>query len=199
MNKRQSPAARQLFAIVLAAGAASRFGASKQLAEYGGEPLVRRTVRLAEAICGANSLLVTGSDGQNVLSAAAPLAGFLVHNEAFAAGMSGSIACGIRAVAEIADAVLILLADQPLITEDHLLDLRCAWSEEPQRIVATAYAEIVGAPAVLPRRVFGELLSLEGDQGARAVIMHHRRTVVTIPFEPGAVDIDTPADLARLD
>ena len=79
---------KRLFAVVLAAGASTRFGATKQLADYRGEILVYRAVRLAEAVCAELSVLVIGSDWQRVHDASAPLEGFLVRNDAFATGMA---------------------------------------------------------------------------------------------------------------
>ncbi|HEX7718436.1 MAG TPA: NTP transferase domain-containing protein, partial [Woeseiaceae bacterium] len=59
----------KLFAIVLAAGSSSRFGSTKQLQDYRGNPLARHTVCLAEAACGGRSILVLGHEWRDVLSA----------------------------------------------------------------------------------------------------------------------------------
>ena len=186
---------KRLFAIVLAAGASRRFRATKQLANYCGEPLVCRAARLAEAVCAERSILVTGSDWRRVHDACAPLQGFFVRNESFESGMSGSIACGIRAVAETADAVLLLLADQPLITAAYLQQMIVAWNGSDTAIVCSEFAGIVGPPVIFPARYFGGLTSLEGDKGARALIDAHHEQVIALPCEAAASDIDTRDDL----
>lgn len=186
---------KRLFAIVLAAGASQRFGSVKQLQEINGIPLVRRAVRLGENLCGARTVLVAGHESSAVVDACAPLRGFFVHNSQYRKGLSTSIASGIRAVASTADAVLLLLADQPLVTPAHLDRLAAAWSEEPGSIVATAFAETLGPPAIFPRRYFEELCALKGDSGARALLSTAARRV---EFENAAVDVDTPADLDAL-
>lgn len=188
---------KSVFALVLAAGQSSRFGKTKQLENYLGIPLVTRSVRLAEAVCRQNSVLVAGNDWRRVSDICAPLAGFFVVNPLFAEGLAGSIACGIRSVAEVADATLLLLADQPLITGAHLQLLVDTWQETPASIVASAYAGISGPPVIFPRRDFADLTRLNGDSGARSIIEANKERVKVIAFEPAALDIDRQSDLEQ--
>jgi molybdenum cofactor cytidylyltransferase len=188
---------QSLFAIILAAGESRRFGSSKQLAIFQGESLVSRAVRLAEAVCGDHSVLVVGSDWKTILSACAPQRGFFVRNESYATGLAGSIACGVQSVAHAADAVLLVMADQPLVTEGYLNSLISRWREAPEMIVASEYAGVKGPPVVFPKRCFDSLVKLQGDRGARSLLHDRRFSVVALPCDDAAVDIDTPADLAR--
>ncbi len=187
-----------LFAIVLAAGAARRFGDVKQLALYRGTALVVHAVRAAEAACGTRTLLVTGHAGEAVRAACAPLAGFFVHNEAHAEGMGGSIACGTAAVAGAADGVLLMLADQPLVGREHLRRLAAYWRAAPGRAVGSRYAGVAGVPAIFPASDFAALRALRGDVGARAVLAAHGATLATVDCPAAATDVDRPADLAAL-
>jgi len=185
-----------LFAIVLAAGEASRFGTTKQLVEFEGRPLVERAMRLAETACGTRTLLVVGCDWDNVARACAPIAGFLAINEEYADGIGTSIACATERLKEIADGLMILLADQPLITPGHLQDLVDSWQRSPDSVVASAYAQTFGPPVILPSAIFPQLKNLCGDHGARKLIEENRETSVYVSFEPAAKDIDYPEDLA---
>ena len=187
-----------LFAVVLAAGSASRFGSSKQLALFAGEPMVRRAVRCAERVCGARTLVVLGEDWRRVHEACAPLRGFLLRNEVHASGMASSIAAGVRAVAGAADAVLLLLCDQPLVTEENLRDLVDAWGRSNTTIACSAHDGILGPPAVFPARYFAELMGLEGDRGARGLLDKYAARVKEVPCAAAATDIDTPEDLRAL-
>ena len=62
--------------------------------------------------------------------------------------------------------------------------------------MGSAYTGVVGVPAIFPRERLGELLALEGDRGARALL---RGDVGSVDWPDGAVDIDTASDLASLD
>lgn len=190
--------AETLFAVVLAAGESSRFGSAKQLATYQGQPLVTRAIRLAETVCAERTVLVTGNAWQKVAAACAPLAGFIVCNSEFRAGMASSIAAGVGAVRAAAGAVLLILADQPLVTTGHLANLAEAWRETPGMIVASGYAGTNGPPVIFPRAFFPELMSLGGDRGAKTVIACHRECLRVIAFDPAATDIDRPSDLKNL-
>lgn len=187
-----------MFAIVLAAGTASRFGSTKQLALFDGEPLVRHSIRIAEAACGTHTVLVVGHDWQRVHAACAPLSGFLVRNEAYASGMASSIAAGVRAVAGVADAVLLLLADQPGIGAADLGRLIAASDRSQDLIACSSYAGAIGPPAIFPATCFAELVALRGDRGARQLLQIHADRLVRVPCEAAADDVDTPDDISRI-
>jgi molybdenum cofactor cytidylyltransferase len=186
-----------LYAVVLAAGQASRYGSTKQLALFDGESLIARAVRSAERICGPQSLLVTGNDWQNVASACEPLHGFMLHNPHYRDGMATSLKQGIRSIRDVADGVLLMLADQPLVNIEHLQALVDAWQASPNSICASGYANTQGPPVIFPERLFADLMGLQGDRGARAVIDANSDQVNTIQCEDAAIDIDTPDDLKR--
>ncbi len=188
-----------LFALILAAGQASRYRDVKQLALFRGQTLVERAVREAEAVCGERSVLVTGHAATRVHAACQPLRGFLVHNDDYASGIASSIRSGVRALAEVAEGILITLADQPLVDRQHLAALCSKWQQHPQRIVASRYADTSGVPAIFPRSCFPELLELQGDQGARSVIDRHGDNRLTIFSDAAAFDVDQPADLDKLE
>lgn len=187
-----------VFAVVLAAGSASRFGTTKQLSKLDGAPLVRRATNLAQDICANHSLLVAGHDWLAVSAACQPLPGFLLVNDHFAEGIGTSMSRAARSLRHAASAIIVLLADQPLVTRQHLRELRDAWSGADHEIVATAFAGTVGPPALFPRGCFADLQQITGDQGARELLHDARFSVITVAFPDAAIDIDTPQDLDRL-
>ena len=188
----------RIFAVVLAAGQSQRFGATKQLQKINGEPLVYRAAALARDVCRENTLLIVGHDWQNVVAAADRQCQFVSINEHFASGIGTSIACAARALTHTADALLIMLADQPLISADHLNALLSGWSGDDDEIVATAFAGVQGPPVLMPRSTFSGLAELSGDSGARKLLDDPDYRLTTVWFDPAAVDIDSPEDLSRL-
>ena len=187
-----------IFAIVLAAGASTRFGRTKQLEPFEGVSLAAGAMRKAESVCGVRSVLVTGKDWKAVTETCAPLAGYFVINNDYEQGLASSIVCGVRSVAESADAILLMLADLPLVTTEHLEYLVKAWTESPRSIIASAFEDTLGPPIVFPKSDFDELLRLKGDRGARPVIDANRDRVQAIECEEAAFDIDRPEDLAGI-
>lgn len=186
-------------AVVLAAGESRRFGSTKQLAACGGLPLAARAVRSAAQAFDSRVVLTLGHDWQPVLRACAPPGGFVIVNERFADGLGSSIARSVTSVRHAADAIVLVLADQPCVPASHLRRLVNGWSGEPDEIVATAYAGTLGAPALFGPGAFDELARLTGDQGARALIASGRFRVVPVACEGAAVDIDSPSDLEKLE
>ena len=187
-----------IFAVVLAAGASTRFGRTKQLEDFEGTPLAAAAVRKAESICGARTVLVVGKDWHEVAAACEPLAGFFVINDDYEQGIASSIACGVRAVADGADAILLTMADLPLVTAEHLSNLAQTWSNSRRSIVASAFEDTLGPPVVFPKTDFEALLELKGDRGARPIIDANRDRVLEISCEEAAFDIDRPEDLAGI-
>lgn len=187
-----------IFAAVLAAGCSSRFGTTKQAVALDGVPLVRRAIEAATEVCDDRVITVIGHDSAVVLKAMNSHSGFIVVNEDYARGLGSSIATATRVCYRCADALLLLLADQPLVTAEHLRQLLDSWSGLENEIVATAYSGTQGPPVLFPRGTFDTLRSLTGDRGARAILNDSRYSLKTVQFEPAATDIDTPADLAPL-
>ena len=187
-----------IFAAVLAAGHSSRFGTTKQAVPLNGVPLVRRAVDTATEVCENRVITVIGHDSAVVLKAMNANSGFVVVNEDYETGLGSSIATATRVCCRCTDALLLLLADQPLVTAQHLRQLIDSWSGLENEIIATAYSGTQGPPVLFPRGAFDALRSLKGDRGARTLFNDSRFSLKTVQFEPAAIDIDTPADLAAL-
>ena len=103
-------------------------------------------------------------------------------------------AAGLAALSPDCAGALVLLCDQPALQASHLQTLVERWRSVPARAVASAYAGVVGVPAVLPRNWF-PLVQGDGDRGARA-LLRERADVEHIVCEALALDIDTPEQLA---
>ena len=115
------PPAKPIFAVVLAAGRSERFGSTKLIAELRWRSAGTSRPRGGTRSCiGENVLLIAGHEADRIVDAAGDEARFIVVNEDFASGMGTSIAAAVRVLAHRADAILLVLADQALITASHL-------------------------------------------------------------------------------
>jgi len=186
-------------AVILAAGAASRMGRPKQLLDWGGRPLVRV---VAEAALAArlDVRVVVGAARDAVAAALDGLPIEIVESPAYATGQSASLRAGIAALGPQVAAALVLLGDQPFVTAAIVERIVGAWRDTGAAIVAPVYAGQRGNPVLFDRAVFPELLKIEGDQGARAILAADRTRVHLVEFDDPRplADIDTPEDYQRL-
>lgn len=185
-------------ALVLAAGPSRRMGRPKLALPVDGVPMLRRVVEAALHSRCRETVVVLGAHQEVYRPLLAGTAVRLVDNPEFAHGLSTSIRAGVAALSPESRAVVILLADQPRVTS-HVIDrLIDTYTREGTRIVASAYRGVVGVPVLFDAALFLELLTLEGDAGARSVIETYPQHGVAVALEDGWQDVDTPEDLARL-
>ena len=193
-----APDTRRIFAVVLAAGASSRFGATKQLAEIDGVAMARRALDVAASCCGDRTLLVLGHDRAAVSAACRPAPGFFVVNDRYERGLGTSLARGVLAIRHAASAVIVALADQPLVPPAHLEALRDRWSGADDEIVATDSGTVAGPPVLFPRACFDDLCRLDGDSGAQRLLGDSRYRQSRVRCAAAAIDVDTRGDLRRI-
>lgn len=182
-------------AILLAAGASSRLGRPKQLLEIAGEPLLRRAARALLASEPLELVVVLGHDATRIGAVLDGLPLRRVIAADHAEGMAAALRAGIAALDPHCAGALVALTDQPALEASHLLALRDAWRNAPQRAVASHYVGLAGVPALLPRAWFAELLALHGDTGARALLRARSGEVTLLDAPALALDIDLPQQL----
>lgn len=191
---------RNVAAIVLAAGRSTRMGGpNKLLAELNGKALVRIVAEQAVASKASSVTVVTGHQAPEVEKALAGLDVTFVHNTDFADGLASSVKAGIAAVPANADGAVVCLGDMPLIDARLIDRLIEAFAPDRGNLIAVPVSDgRRGNPVLWSRRFFGELMTLDGDIGARHLIAKHAEAVADVPVEGrGAfLDIDTPQALA---
>lgn len=157
----------KLGCVLMAAGAARRFGENKLLAEFAGAPLYERALAAIPAEEFAGVAVV--SHYETILRAAR-LRGFAaVYNPAPEDGVSRTIALGMDALPGM-DALLFLVADQPLLRRESVAAQTAFFRAHPQNIVALGHGGRRGNPVVFPEEYFPALRALTGDAGGSAVI-----------------------------
>jgi molybdenum cofactor cytidylyltransferase len=190
---------RNVAAVILAAGRSTRMGGpNKLLAELGGRPLVRIVTEQALASKARGVIVVTGHQADEVQKALRGLKVTFVHNPDFAEGLAGSVKAGIAAVPADADGAVICLGDMPLISAQLIDRLIEAFAPDRGNLITVPVSDgRRGNPVLWSRRFFNELMTLEGDIGARHLIARHGEAVAEVPVDGhGAfLDIDTPQAL----
>jgi molybdenum cofactor cytidylyltransferase len=187
-------------AVVLAAGTGSRFGGGKLRAELRGRPILGHVVDAARA-AGLQPIVVvvppTGELDDLELGAVRR-----VVNPDPAEGLSSSVRLGVRALELDADveAVVILPGDQPMVRPEVIATLREAMAASPGTpFVVPRYAEDRSPNPVLARRTVWRLADdLAGDRGFGPVLAAHPELVHIVTVDGANPDIDTLADLERI-
>jgi len=196
---RKSHPADRLYAIVLAAGASTRFGSPKQLVRIGGRPLLHTVVTRAAEVTGNALIVVLGCGASELAPLLKHSPGSVVVNRHWREGLASSIRTGVLRLPPTCTGVLLLLADQAAVTTDDLKRLAGTWRRRPQLIAAALYAGAAGVPAIFPRSTFSELTRLRGDTGARTILRRSADRVVRVPMPGAELDLDTPEDLLALE
>lgn len=198
----RAPRAPAIAALVLAAGRSSRMGGSnKLLAEVAGKPMVAHAVDAALASQARPVVVVVGNEAARVRAALGDRPVRIVENPEFAAGISGSLKAGLRALGDAVDGALVCLGDMPLLSAAALDRLIAAYNPvEGRAICVPTWNGKRGNPVLWSRRFFAEMSELEGDVGARHLIGSHADLVCEVAMADDAVltDIDTPEALAAL-
>lgn len=188
--------------IVLAAGASSRMGESKQLLRLRGETLLRRAVNAALDSRCRPVIVVTGASLRALRDEVVGTGAIIAVNQAWAEGMGSSIRCGIvaleAATAGRAEAAVLMLCDQPFVTGEVINRLLEAYRAGASPLVASLYEaqgeKTRGVPALFGRPLFPELMGLRGAEGAKRIIAQHSSEASVIAMPEAAFDVDTPRD-----
>jgi molybdenum cofactor cytidylyltransferase len=185
--------------VVLAAGASTRFGATKQLVRVNGRPLLHTVLSRAAELAGHSVTVVLGAHAGELAPLLKHSPAAVAVNREWAEGIASSIRAGVAHTPATADAILIMLADQAAVTTEDLRRLAGAWRRNPSSIAAAQYGGGMGVPAIFPRWCYRELNELRGDRGAQAILQRHVDRLVRLPMPSAELDIDRPEDLLSLD
>lgn len=196
------PAIR-LGAIVLAAGSATRMGhRPKCLLERDGVSLLRRQCLALSSAGVQNVVVVLGHYAQRIRQSAPELPVQWLTNPDPDDGQESSLRLGLQALPSDADAVLVLLADQPLIEAQDLQDLIAAYAQRPAhtQLVRPVVDGLPGNPVMFSRSVVQEILAGPPTMGGRQWQQQNPEQVYRWPSTNGhyRADVDSPEDLQAL-
>jgi molybdenum cofactor cytidylyltransferase len=185
--------------LILAAGSSSRLGQPKQLVTFEGKTLIERITQTALSVS-EDVLIVLGA---NIDLIKPKLEVFsdkinIIENPNWQAGMGTSISLGVEHLPPKSDGIIILLTDQPLISQVLLQKMVQTFAEKNYPIVACDYGNQLGVPILFDKCFFPELKDLQGEQGAKSFLNKYSDKITSIEFKDGFFDIDTPEDLQKL-
>ena len=188
-------------ALVLAAGRSTRFGPSnKLLADIGGEPVVRRTVKAVLGSGASSVIIVTGHMAEEVRGALEGLPVSFVPSPSYRDGLSASLKAGLAALPRGLDGVLVALGDMPgVISADIDRLISGLAPKEGRSIVVPTHRGKRGNPVLFASHLIAELAAVEGDVGAKHVIGLHGDEVAEVDIGSTRIfaDVDTPEALER--
>lgn len=193
----EEDASMNISLVLLAAGASSRLGQSKQMLPVEGVPLLEHAAKTALASGVKDVIVILGANEQPHLNAIQTLPVTTIANHYWKSGIGSSIKSGLNYLIRKSpdtEAVILMVCDQPSLTPQHLRNLIETFNQTKAPIVASQYANTLGVPALFARSFFTNLLMLRDEQGAKKLIEQFQTQVKPVDFPEGSIDIDTQED-----
>lgn len=186
--------------LVLAAGTSSRMGQPKQLLPFRGTILLDWVVGQAEEAGALDEVIVVlGRAAEEIQPRLHLTRARMVLNPVFSDGCSGSYKTGMATVNPQAEAVIVLLGDQPGVTSAVINQVAEDWRTQGGRIALTSYRGRRGHPIVFARALFEQLLQLSGDKAAWKILDAHPDWVRDVEVDQAfPEDVDTRQDYEAL-
>ncbi|MEE9171079.1 MAG: nucleotidyltransferase family protein [bacterium] len=191
---------KNVAAILLAAGTASRMGReNKLLLKVAGKTILQWSVENVLASKVTQVFVVAGKGFDEVQRCLSQFEVTVVRNSNYQSGISSSLKAGLKMVASSTDGALFLLADQPKLQPQTLNCFLELFSAGDKKIIAGQYDPITGNPVLFHRKYFNDLLQLHGDVGARALLKRFPGEIATVEIPPEQrLDVDTPEDFSKM-
>lgn len=193
--------APKIAVLILAAGQASRMQRPKQLLPWRETTLLNHCMATAFDLRNTKSFVVLGAHEDDILPTINHSNVSVLHNEHWKQGMGNSISFGVTSIQSYGDfdAVLIVLADQPLVSLPYLENMIQIYTSSKKGIVASKYEDNkLGVPVVFDVAYFKDLVELKGDKGAKGFLKTYQDDVYPLQASDIVGDIDTPEAYERL-
>jgi molybdenum cofactor cytidylyltransferase len=182
-------------AVIPAAGMSTRMGRNKLLLGFKGKSLITRAVDTLLASEVDEVIVVLGHEAEKVLEELNGKQVKLVKNPNYREGLSTSVRAGISAVSPNANAIMVYLADQPLLEPgevDRLIRAFARARELNKSIVVPFFHGQRGNPVILDASYRDAILDVVGDVGCKRVIRRNPEQVFVVEMETDHVvrDVD---------
>jgi molybdenum cofactor cytidylyltransferase len=185
--------------IILAAGNSSRMGEAKQLMKYKNKTLLQHIIDEAKNANLEPVICVTGYESESITKSITGTGVTIVYNPHWPEGMGTGISAGIRQLkSSDVDSVILAVGDQPYVSSELFGRMLALKDQTGKGIVASSYANTMGTPVLFGKKYFSQLITLDGNQGAKNIVHLNMQDVCSIGFEKGSIDIDTLEDYEKL-
>ena len=188
-------------AVVLAAGSSRRMGGQhKLLVNLSGVTMVSRVVDTVLRSSVYSVTVVIGHRGNEIRTALEARDVSIVENQDYTSGLASSLKLGLSSLSEDIQGAMIILADMPFVGVDLLEKIIGAFAcAGEQDIIAPIKSGRLGNPVIWPASFFPEMMKLQGDKGARKLLVEFAEQVTAVPVLDDAAffDVDTPAELEK--
>ena len=186
--------------LILGAGASQRFGETKQLLPFAGTTLLGWVCAQARRASGLDeTIVVLGRSADEIRERVDFGSASVVENPVFSEGCASSYRAGIAAVDSHADAIMIILGDQPGITPEIIDFLAGEWRNSSAPIALCSYEGRKGHPMIFARSLFDQLEALHGDKAAWKLVDANASSLLEVHLAlPFPEDINTREDFERI-
>ncbi|MFZ0545738.1 MAG: nucleotidyltransferase family protein [Candidatus Promineifilaceae bacterium] len=187
-------------AVVLAAGQGSRMGETKQLLPWGEITVLGQTLRNMRGSAVHDCLLVSGHEAEAVEAIAREEGAATVFNPNYAEGeMLSSLQTAVRHLSDECAAVLVMLADQPMVEPETIDRILIAFWQKRSDLVAPTYQRQRGNPVLIGRRYFEELLALPPGAAPRDLVKRHLDKLYLVEVASDSIlrDLDRPEEYEK--
>lgn len=189
-------------ALVLAAGGSRRLGRPKQLEPWGNTTLLGRVVDEARALPGIDEVwVVLGANLESIMEKVDLDGCGIIENPEWEEGFASSLRVGLDALTRLskAESALIMLGDQPGVLPEVVAELMAVARKRGHPAIVPKYRYVRGNPVIIKRSLWGRVMALSGDEGARQLLQAHPEWVdeVWVDSLPPR-DVDTVADVEEL-
>lgn len=185
--------------LILAAGKSVRMGQPKLLLRIGTKSILAHSLEAALRSRLGEVILVLGHEAERLRREAEWGRMRIVENPHYEEGQASSLRAGLAQVSPQAEAVLILLGDQPFVGSSVIDAVIARYEQTHAPAVVPLYQGKRGHPVLFDRSLFPELMAVEGDQGGREVLKRHMEEQVTVKIDsPAPRDVDTWEDYVDL-
>jgi xanthine dehydrogenase accessory factor len=193
LHQRKTPS---ITAIILGAGESSRMGRPKLLLPFGESTVIGTVIQNALSSTVENIIVVLGSNYESHRVAIKETPVEIIRNRRYKDGMLSSVQCGLGAIPETTDAVMVLLGDQPMIEGSEMNKLIESFSDSGKEIIIATHRDKRGHPILFGRKYIDEIKGYAREASLRDLLQKHPEAIREIEAEDSGIlrDIDTDED-----